>query len=124
MVYPCCHVSPYYGLNRFMTLLVLAYAYQRYPDVQLVYPGTKVTQIVGTGAHAAPADTCKNAEHCHGKDHRVFCAPALDCLSIGSGVISGETEFESGPYNAVIVRHGIQPRIKVLSDERLEGIAV
>jgi FAD binding domain len=117
IVYPCFHISPYYGLNRFMTLLVVAYAYQRYPDVQLLYPGTRVTEIVGAGAHAPPGDECTKADHCHGKDHRVFSAPAPDCLSVQSP-ISGETEFERGPYNALIVRHGINERDKVLSEDR------
>lgn len=117
MVYPCFHISPYYGLNRFMTLLVVAYAYQRYPDVQLLYPGSMVIEIVGAGAHAPPGDECKKPDYCHGKDHRVFSVPAPDCLSVRSPVISGETEFERGPYNAVIVRHGIDDRVKVFSED-------
>jgi hypothetical protein len=119
VLYPCFHISPFYGLNRFMTLLLVTYAYQRYPDVQLLYPGTVVKEIVGSGTHAPP-DRCEDAYYCHGKAHRVFCASA-DCFAVRSGSTSRERELGSGPYNAVIVRHGIlrDRRNKVLSENRL-----
>jgi len=119
MLYPCFHVTPAYSLNRFMTLLLVAYAYQRYPDVQLLYPETMVKEI--KGAHAPTQ--CDKATVCHGKDHQVFCAPVADCLAMKLGRAGAEREFESGPYNVVIIRHGIRWELRpnVLSEARLRS---
>jgi hypothetical protein len=108
MVYPCSHLTPFYGLNRFLVLLIGKYVEEKYPEVQIFYPHTMVTNVVSTTEVSGEDHRCGRAEDCHDKDHQVFCT-AAKCVDVPPACITDEHKFAGGPYNVVIVRHGILP---------------
>lgn len=106
MIYPCSHLTPFYGLNRFLVMLIREYANKKYPTVRIFHPHTMVTNVSPSGASAA--HLCGEPEQCHDKDHEIFWTAAR-CIDIPPAYISREHKFADGPYNVVIVRHGITP---------------
>jgi len=104
IVYPCFHLSPFYGLNRFLVLLIAEYLNQQYPSIQVFHPNTMITNIIGT---PEPYHICGYPEICHGQDHQVFCSVA-NCITVDTDCVVREQKLENSPYNVIIIRHGIE----------------
>jgi hypothetical protein len=96
LAYPCDHFSRCYGLNRFMTLLILEYAQAN--GIQIAQmPWTGVGSVIGVG------HTCANqARYCHGRQHEVKLQSAPTCATnpTGKPVITKD-------FQAVILRLGV-----------------
>jgi hypothetical protein len=106
LVYPCDHFSNCYPLNRFLVLLVSKYLEMEFGMQQVLQPGTKVIDIQS----AASTHQCeKSPSKCHGQDHELRGADA-DCFNFTTAGTdpAGLKPIAGGPYNAVIVRHGVE----------------
>jgi hypothetical protein len=108
LIYPCVHFTAYYGLNRFLTLLTIAYAYQRYPDLQILHPDAMVVDVKPVREPSGELHRCMTAEGCHGSNHEVRYTFA-NCLTVGRVPVYEEQKVRvpGGPFNVLSVRHGI-----------------
>lgn len=99
-IYPCEHFWSCYPLNRFLVLLLSEYI-QRAFGVQTLERNTKLLDIspVDHSCHNEPPD-------CHGKNHEVTVADAT-CADYRDSTRNRRT-LAGGPFNILIVRHGIQ----------------
>ncbi len=117
--YPCDHFSSCYPLNRFLVLLVSKYLQQqlgrsvlqpeiKIVDVDSVDHNCLETSFKGNGTphRSLPGDPF----HCHGKKHILKYA-AADCLTfVDAGSEPAKLAIiDGGPFNIVIIRHGIKP---------------
>jgi hypothetical protein len=105
LAYPCSHTSPYYPLNRFLVLLIVRYAEDKYPGDKLLYPNTMISNTAGVGHE------CGVPTRCHDKDHEVLCT-AANCLDFDRECITHESRFPDGPYNVLIIRHGVPSKTR------------
>ena len=98
LLYPCTHLSQSYGLNRFLTLLLVKHLEPVRPHLMpILRSGMAVThvQCIGHGA-GSPAI-------CNGQPHDVFARAQPSCLrTAAAGALLGQ-------YDVVIVRHSIEP---------------
>jgi hypothetical protein len=117
VAHPCFHVTPFYGLNRFLTLLIKVYAAAKYPDVELFTQNAIVSNVVSISDLAGLVHKCESAESCHDKDHEIFYSSGT-CMDVPPACVVDERKFEGGPYNVVIIRHGIHPKSHNLLTER------
>lgn len=103
LAFPCDHFSSCYALNRFLVLLVAEFIFRRF-RISVLYPNTKVMNVSGT------SHTCVDPESCHGKDHQVNYVIAV-CQNFKTAEASYSTypDFDGGPFNVVIIRHGVIP---------------
>ncbi len=104
LVHPCDHFSSCYALNRFLVLLLEAYLSRRL-ELRVIRPETKVVDIEG-----APGHQClDNPSLCHGRQHVITIADA-DCNTFPTaGQFAYQRTFlDDGPFDVVIVRHGIK----------------
>lgn len=106
LAYPCDHFSTCYPLNRFLVLLVARYIHKKFGYDPLL-PRTKVLEAHGVGSHRC----LMTPPLCHGEPHEVQYAEAYcrDFLSVGKSP-SERKVLDGGPYNVVIIRHGIQKK--------------
>lgn len=105
LVFPCTHFSQCYPLNRFLALLFAEF-FNYTHHTQVLHPKTKVVEVRGVAQHV-----CHNSPpSCYGEEHEIFYVPVF-CESFKSaGADRGEYKVvEGGPYNLVVIRHGIEP---------------
>ena len=98
LVYKCEHLTPFYGLNRFLTLLIAEHLKQT-AGVSVLEPQTSVSSVTGT-THVCAA----NPTLCHGETHWIVLDAWADCRATTS---SGSKATER--HNVLIIRHGILP---------------
>lgn len=105
LVYPCDHFSNCYALNRFLVLLVSKYLEVEFA-IPVLQPGTKVVDIQSS---ALNHQCLKSPSKCHGQNHELRGADAT-CFNFTTAGTSpaGLKPIGGGPYNAVIVRHGVE----------------
>jgi hypothetical protein len=105
IVYGCTHFSNCYGLNRILTLLIAKYMQNDYG--QILYPSARIVKVVGAGSHVG-TNGCRNkASFCHGKEHDIFFEEVRCLKSQYPAVKTERQKLPDGPYNIVIIRHGI-----------------
>lgn len=107
LVHECTHFSRCYGLNRFLVLLIAEYMRDEYGDI--LHPSTRIVKIAGTGAHTG-AQACQKdrPDLCHGQDHDVYFKTVnCDTLKGHKSYTAGDLMLHGGPYNVIILRHGI-----------------
>lgn len=100
LVHSCDHFSRCYALNRFLALLVAQYIEDEHRK-KVLRSRVQVEDVTGSSHQCA-----NNPISCHGRDHDVTFRES-DCR------ISG-TSSKAGPYNVVIVRHGVNPPTYIL----------
>lgn len=106
LVYRCEHFTNYYGLNRFLVLLVAHYIAKRdnIRVVDVLMP-QKSVEHVRPAAHAA-SHTCGAPLGCHGIDHEVDLRSEPFCWKTGSSTGISSTI----PVNVVVIRYGVDRR--------------
>ena len=123
IVYREPFITSYYGLNRFLTLLLAEYSLHHAPSPrQILYPGCTIAHITAAGSsHACmrPASAGRHrangtynsygmlATHtCFGQDHQVTFnrAPSQQPMSLPTSAPP-----KTGIYNVIIIRHGLLP---------------
>ena len=108
LVHSCTHLACLYGLNRFLTLLILKFmeGQRDRPVERIMRSGVVEAVDNGTTPHA-----CGLPGDCHGKDHLVTLLNYPRCYENPQG------EREDQPTaNVIVIRHGINPdRIPWLS---------
>jgi hypothetical protein len=96
LVHNCIHLSPYYGLNRFLTLLISVYL-KRFENSDVIRPKTGIISIRPVSPH-----DCAKPEHCHGEMHKVTFSSWPSCKD---GALS--PSHSAGQFNVIVTRHGI-----------------
>lgn len=111
LVYRCSHFTNYYGLNRFLALLVAKYLEREF-NITVLRPNTVIGDVstIGTDGHACMEKV--NGEWqptggyatplCHGRDHHVELHSANDCR------IQDQQYLETIVANVIIIRYGIR----------------
>lgn len=81
LVHVCQHLTPFYGLNRFLTLLIAEYLRQ-VDELLVIHPQTGVTGVVSSGSsHVCAADP----HICHGVPHEVEFSAWGSCKDTSAG---------------------------------------
>lgn len=112
LVFPCDHFTAYYGLNRFLALLIARYLEHEYAPV--LYPGRAVVDVstTNTDQHACMQQTLKggwepaggpNSPHCHGRPHEVTIEEAPSCTSQTTN-----PRTQTLTADVIIVRYGFR----------------
>jgi hypothetical protein len=97
LVHVCEHLTPYYGLNRFLTLLIAKYIEDE-DGVSVLRRQTSVTDVTSASSH-----TCTfNPTNCHGQLHDVDFSSWAYCGDKKPAAFMSREQF-----NVVIIRHGI-----------------
>jgi hypothetical protein len=97
LAYPCSHFSRCYGLNRFLTLLLLEYAREK-----LAIKGIPAMGVFSVSGVHHP---CVNLPwQCHGQEHKVELQPAPTCAQKPTALPT-----QSRNYDAVVLRLGVDP---------------
>lgn len=99
LVHVCEHLTPYYGLNRFLTLLIAKYIEDE-DGVSVLQRQTSVTRVTPAGPH----NCTSNPTNCHGELHDVNFSSWGFCGDKKPGAFVSGSQF-----NVVIIRHGISP---------------
>jgi len=103
LLYPCDHFSSCYALNRFLVLLIDRYLSDTFDEVRVLQPKVRTLKVEGLDTH-----TCMNRpDLCHGEPHQVLVNSDASCNK-ESLTAGNEKYIEGGPFNVVIVRHGIK----------------
>jgi hypothetical protein len=103
LVFPCDHFSSCYSLNRFLVLLISTYL-QKANSIVTLHPRTKVLDVKPIN------HSCLNSPKlCHGEMHEVVGAEATCQTFYTAGAAPGDRfEIPGGPFNVLIVRHGVK----------------
>jgi hypothetical protein len=96
LVYRCTHFSNYYGLNRFVSLLLATHLKENLYRSNVLIPGVTVRSVTGT-AHTCASDP----KVCHLQQHKVDLDSYLDCRSIPGTSALSTTE------DIVVIRYGL-----------------
>lgn len=115
VVYKEPYISAYYGLNRFLVLLISAYIEQQPNGWQSLFPGTTIASIAD--APSDPHDCIDlgtgRANGTYDPTHTVLlaheCFEKLHTVTFNGGASPGSPMA----YNVIIVRHGLEqaPRL-------------
>jgi hypothetical protein len=91
-------LTPFYSLNRFLTLLIARYI-EQVDDVTVIESQTSVTGVQS----ASPSHACaSDPTLCHGEPHAVDFNEWLSCSDKRPGPYRSTDQ-----YNVVVLRHGI-----------------
>lgn len=112
IVYPCTHFTAYYGLNRFLALLIARYL--EHENAPVLCPGFKVTDVstANTDQHACmqPASNggwepagVPHHHDCHGRPHEVTVEEASSCTSRTVNPM-----VQTLPAEVIIIRYGFR----------------
>lgn len=108
-VYQCNHFANCYGLNRFLTLLIVRFLKERGMDV--LQPGCRVRSIAGSSGHVCQgiAYSENNADQaaCHGCDHDIEICRYVDCR-VPEQRGWGERLRHNFFPNVLILRNGVR----------------
>lgn len=97
VVYGCDHLTSYYLLNRFLTILVSEYVRQE-DGTKVLGPGMRLVDVSASGRSHA----CGQPLLCFGQPHDVSLAPAPDCRApVNAGPLPPST------WDVIVVRHGL-----------------
>ena len=111
MAFECNHFSNCYPLNHFLTLLLARYIEIR-SSKRVLYPGTRVVKLQGSdGKHLCKKDSVD----CEGHLHQATFIPAT-CETPRNASTSGSHPLQNGPFNVIVVRHGIDWNEPLFSD--------
>ncbi len=100
LAYQHGHFTCYYGLNRFLVLLVAKFLHERY-DKTVLFPGWRLTGIEPlAGDHE-----CRNPMMCHGQKHRAAFERYQCC--------STTNLRPDDIHQCVVIRHGVKGRKKL-----------
>jgi hypothetical protein len=98
LVHVCEHLTPYYSLNRFLTLLIARYI-EQVDGVTVIESQTSVTGVQSANRSHGCAS---NPTLCHGAPHAVDFHDWFSCRDKGPGL-----HRSTDQYNVVVLRHGI-----------------
>jgi hypothetical protein len=106
------HFSHCYALNHFLVLFLALYVEQRFKQ-KVLYPNTRVVRIKGSdGPHVCNRSS---PDDCEEKLHEAYFITA-DCEAPRNAPTNDARPMEKGPYNIVILRHGIDWNTPLFKD--------
>jgi hypothetical protein len=100
LAHGCDHFTRCYGLNRFLVLLFLRYAFEARLSIRAL-PREAALSVTGTRHLCANA----SAAQCHGQEHEVQFQTAASCGQRLPNTSNGRVE----KYDAVVLRIGVLP---------------
>lgn len=111
LAYRCTHFNAYYGLNRFLGLLVAEYLRLQF-GMRVLWKRTEIEDIVPTDGHTCMVQTARGWEPdggyanptCHGRNHRLTIRRAPSCFAPAA-----TSPSRTITANVVIIRYGIRP---------------
>jgi NAD(P)-binding Rossmann-like domain len=104
LAFECSHFSHCYPLNHFLALLLARYIEERAKKKRVLSPHTRVVRVSGSdGKHVCDKDKRSDCEEVL---HEASFIPA-DCDTPRGGSIDAANPLQNGPFNVIIVRHGI-----------------
>jgi hypothetical protein len=95
LVYRCSHLTPQYGLNRFLTLLLARYLEEKHPR-------SRVTLLMKKSVVRVSGHACTGPVACHGKHHEVELEEYPQCWQPPGARVPTPLDAD-----VLIIRHGI-----------------
>ena len=104
LAFECSHFSHCYPLNHFLVLLLARYLEERLKTKKILFPETRVVKL--TGRDAQHVCDKKNRAGCEEQPHEASLISAK-CSTPRDAQTAGASYLPNGPFNIIIVRHGI-----------------